>query len=218
MLRRVTPACLAGKSRGPCVWFESFLLLARVNVKPHRTFAHRIAIARALVRKPHVLILDEATSALDNESEAVVQQAINNLMESREHTVVVIAHRLSTIRNADRIALISEGKVVECGSHDELINKPHGRYKRLFESSKRRSTVESVGLRSSTAHSITKIDEEEKEEEINWEEKIAEEERNAFSVARARQMARPDSSFLVIGALGAVVAGGIFPTWGILFR
>jgi ATP-binding cassette subfamily B (MDR/TAP) protein 1 len=164
------------------------------------------------------LILDEATSALDNESEAIVQQAINNLMQSRERTVVVIAHRLSTIRNADRIALIAEGKVAECGSHDELINKPHGRYKRLFESSKRRSTVESVGLRTGGSHQISKIEEEEKEEEIDWEEKIAEEEKKAFSVARARQMARPDATFLLFGALGAVICGGVFPTWGILFR
>jgi ATP-binding cassette, subfamily B (MDR/TAP), member 1 len=177
----------------------------------------RIAIARALVRKPRVLILDEATSALDNESEAIVQEAITKLMESRDHTVVVIAHRLSTIRNADRIAVIAEGKVMECGSHDELMNKPHGRYKRLFDSSKRRSTVESLGLQKGADQKITTIDEEEQIEEINWEEKIAEEEKKSFSVARARQMAKPDVSYLFIGALGAVICGGIFPTWGILF-
>lgn len=107
---------------------------------------------------------------------------------------------------------------MECGPHDELISKPHGRYKRLFESSKRRSTVDSVGLRSSGSRQIKNVEEEEKEEEIDWEEKIAEEEKNSFSVARARQMARPDAVFLLLGALGAVICGGVFPTWGILFR
>ena len=83
----------------------------------------RVAIARALVRKPRVLILDEATSALDNESESIVQDAINRLMSSKELTVIVIAHRLSTVRNADKIALIAEGRVIEFGSHNELIAK-----------------------------------------------------------------------------------------------
>ncbi|KAH9120261.1 hypothetical protein AeMF1_007493, partial [Aphanomyces euteiches] len=69
----------------------------------------RVAIARALVRQPKILVLDEATSALDNESERVVQDAINNLMAHTDMTTIVIAHRLSTIRNADKIAVISKG-------------------------------------------------------------------------------------------------------------
>jgi len=177
----------------------------------------RVAIARALVRRPKVLILDEATSALDNESEAIVQAAIDRLMQSKDHTVIVIAHRLSTIRNADRIALISDGKVLEYGSHDELIEKPNGRYKRLFESSKRRSTVDSVGLRRSTL-TVNKVKEEEDDdEEIDWEAKIKEEEEKAFSAKRARQMAAPDTKFILAGAIGAVICGGVFPLWGILF-
>ena len=91
----------------------------------------RVAIARALVKNAPIVILDEATSALDNESEAIVQKALDNLMQNR--TVFVIAHRLSTIHNADRIAVLNEGVLVELGSHDELINIPDGRYRYLYE-------------------------------------------------------------------------------------
>lgn len=91
----------------------------------------RVAIARAIIKNAPIVILDEATSALDNESEAIVQKALDNLMKNR--TVFVIAHRLSTIHNADRIAVLNEGELVELGTHDELINKPDGRYKYLYE-------------------------------------------------------------------------------------
>lgn len=91
----------------------------------------RVAIARALIKNSPIVILDEATSALDNESEAIVQKALDNLMQNR--TVFVIAHRLSTIHNADRIAVLNEGELVELGTHDELISKPDGRYKYLYE-------------------------------------------------------------------------------------
>ncbi len=91
----------------------------------------RVAIARAIIKNSPIVILDEATSALDNESEAIVQQALDNLMANR--TVFVIAHRLSTIHNANRIAVLNEGELVELGSHEELINKVDGRYKHLYE-------------------------------------------------------------------------------------
>ena len=90
----------------------------------------RIAIARAILQNAPILILDEATSALDNKSEAIVQKAIDNLMKDR--TVFVIAHRLSTIQNADKIVVLNEGKIVEQGSHSELLDKENGAYKALY--------------------------------------------------------------------------------------
>ncbi len=91
----------------------------------------RIAIARAFVKNAPIVILDEATSALDNKSEAIVQQAIENLMEDR--TVFVIAHRLSTVRNATKIVVVNYGKITEIGSHEELINKENGIYASLYK-------------------------------------------------------------------------------------
>lgn len=91
----------------------------------------RVAIARAFIKNSPIVILDEATSALDNKSEAIVQKAIDNLMIDK--TVFVIAHRLSTIKNADRIAVINEGVLAELGTHDELMQIEHGKYKNLYE-------------------------------------------------------------------------------------
>ncbi|WP_239226849.1 ATP-binding cassette domain-containing protein, partial [Citrobacter werkmanii] len=91
----------------------------------------RISIARALLKNAPVLIFDEATSALDNESERVVQQALESLTESC--TTIVIAHRLSTVENADKIVVMDGGKVVESGKHQELLEQG-GLYTRLYQS------------------------------------------------------------------------------------
>ena len=90
----------------------------------------RVAIARAFLKNAPILILDEATSALDNKAESIVQMAIDNLMKDK--TVFVIAHRLSTIQNADRIAVINQGTLVELGCHEELMNIENGQYRALY--------------------------------------------------------------------------------------
>lgn len=91
----------------------------------------RVAIARAMIKNAPILILDEATSALDNKSEAIVQKALENLMQNK--TVFVIAHRLSTIKNADKIVVINDGEIAEVGTHEELLNIENGAYKHLYE-------------------------------------------------------------------------------------
>ena len=89
----------------------------------------RIAIARAIIKDAPILVLDEATSALDSESEAAIQEALANLMEGR--TSIVVAHRLSTIAGLDRIVVLRDGKIVEQGSHKELLAK-NGEYAKLW--------------------------------------------------------------------------------------
>ncbi|KAJ4968523.1 hypothetical protein NE237_015224 [Protea cynaroides] len=90
----------------------------------------RVAIARAILKDPRILLLDEATSALDAESERIVQEALDRVMINR--TTVIVAHRLSTVRNADMIAVIHRGKLVEKGSHSELVKDPEGAYSQLI--------------------------------------------------------------------------------------
>ncbi|KAB1999115.1 hypothetical protein ES319_D12G138500v1 [Gossypium barbadense] len=90
----------------------------------------RVAIARAILKDPRILLLDEATSALDAESERVVQEALDRIMGNR--TTVIVAHRLSTVRNANTIAVIHRGKMVEKGSHSELLKDPEGAYSQLI--------------------------------------------------------------------------------------
>ena len=104
-------------------------LIGERGVKLSGGQKQRIAIARAILRNAPILILDEATSALDSESEKLVQDALHNLMEHR--TSFVIAHRLSTIKNANRILVMNDGKIVESGSHESLLANS-GLYKKYY--------------------------------------------------------------------------------------
>ena len=182
--------------------------------------------------------MDEATSALDNESEAIVQEALNKLMESQDQTCIVIAHRLTTIRNADRIAFIADGKVKEFGTHEELMEKPKGRYKRLVESQGRKASAIALdvieespkkkkgkkgkgkkekGEKGNGKKKAGDDETDDEEEHPDWEKNIEKEESSAFSLERVRKLAAPDAMYLLVGSVGALMAGSVFPMWGLLF-
>ncbi|XP_057484562.1 ABC transporter B family member 4-like [Actinidia eriantha] len=113
----------------------------------------RVAIARAILKDPRILLLDEATSALDAESERIVQEALDRIMVNR--TTVIVAHRLSTVRNADMIAVIHRGKLVEKGSHSELLEDPEGAYSQLIRLQEVNKHSEKAAVDQDKADSIT---------------------------------------------------------------
>uniref|UniRef100_A0A3B3Y653 ATP-binding cassette, sub-family B (MDR/TAP), member 11a n=1 Tax=Poecilia mexicana TaxID=48701 RepID=A0A3B3Y653_9TELE len=166
----------------------------------------RIAIARALIRNPRILLLDMATSALDNESEAVVQEALDNV----RRTTISIAHRLSTIRNADVIVGFEHGCAVERGTHSELLEK-QGVYFTLVTLQNQGSSNTANELSKSMARiafiqicqQVTEDDPDEKEE--------------SAPVARILKYNQPEWPYMLLGSLGAAVNGSVNPVYAVLF-
>jgi len=186
----------------------------------------RIAIARALVKMPNIMLLDEATSALDTASEKIVQAALDDIMSSKTQTTLVIAHRLSTIRNADRIAVISDGKVREIGTHDELMAKEQGHYRRLqmyqdldTNQEMKDQLKASAKLAHADATKNTKNAKSSGEDTIQVEKSLEEIDKEAAkkNAKRAWAMGSQDRGYFIIGAIGACLAGLVFPGMGFIF-
>ncbi|XP_062208905.1 ABC transporter B family member 21-like [Phragmites australis] len=198
----------------------------------------RIAIARAILKDPRILLLDEATSALDAESERVVQEALDRVMTNR--TTVIVAHRLSTVRNADTIAVIHQGSLVEKGPHNELLKDPEGAYSQLIRlqeanrqdksdrkddsgaRSSKQSINKSASRRSShdnsSHHSFSVpfgmplgIDIQDGSSN-----KLCDEIRQEVPLSRLASLNKPEIPVLILGSLASVVCGVIFPIFAIL--
>ncbi|XP_057511463.1 LOW QUALITY PROTEIN: ABC transporter B family member 2-like [Actinidia eriantha] len=187
----------------------------------------RIAISRAIVKNPSILLLDEATSALDAESEKSVQEALDRVMVGR--TTVVVAHRLSTIRNADVIAVVQNGKIVETGSHDELMSKPNSAYAALVQLQETASLrrLPSYGPSLSRPLSIRYSRELSRTTSRGTSfhsDKLsvcrigvdgAETARPNVSSGRLYSMVRPDWTYGVTGTICALIAGAQFPLFAL---
>ncbi|XP_057439153.1 ABC transporter B family member 4-like [Lotus japonicus] len=190
----------------------------------------RIAIARAILKDPRILLLDEATSSLDEESQRVVQQALDRVMVNR--TTIVVAHRLSTVRNADTIAVIHRGKVIEKGTHIELLKDPEGAYSQLIsllevnkesneiaenQNKNRLSAQLGSSLGNSSCHPIpfslpTRVNVLDVEyEKLQHKEKSLE-----VPLLRLASLNKPEIPELLMGCVAAIANGAILPIYGAL--
>ena len=185
----------------------------------------RIAIARALIRNPQILLLDEATSALDNESEAVVQEALDKLDTGR--TTIIVAHRLSTVRNADMIVAMEAGKVKEVGSHDELMEN-QGLYFSLVnrqlagkdEDFEAKIEDESAGgiMRTESVKKVkTQLSKQVSIKVNAKKEEYAEKQSRWTMISRLMYMNKPEWAWILVGTIFAVMFGSLTPLFGSLF-
>ncbi|XP_023885640.2 ABC transporter B family member 11 [Quercus suber] len=192
----------------------------------------RVAIARAILKDPRILLLDEATSALDAESERIVQEALDRIMTNR--TTVIVAHRLSTVRNADTIAVIHQGKIVEKGSHSELIKDPEGAYSQLIHLQDISTMLEQNVLndqempelprRNSSHHSYSKSlgvadvvsVQETTPAETTTPASAPTKLPPEVSLHRLAHLNKPEIPVLLLGTIAAVANGLILPVHGIL--
>lgn len=145
-----------------------------------------------------------------------MQEALDQLMQDHSRTTIVIAHRLSTIRNADRIAVISDGKVRELGTHDELMANPESKYRRLHELQDMGSSTHVSRVKSSEKSSITKTSKGKDLSTVDEDEKVDTEKEKSVA-SKARLLAKDDLHLFGVGSIGAVLAGLMFPGWGIIF-
>ncbi|XP_017777587.1 PREDICTED: multidrug resistance protein 1B-like isoform X2 [Nicrophorus vespilloides] len=179
----------------------------------------RIAIARALVRKPAILLLDEATSALDTNSEAQVQAALDSA--SKGCTTIIVAHRLSTIRGANRIVVLSEGQVVEEGTHDKLMSLKSAYYKLVT------SQISSEVKGNLEENNMTDLDESNNEvspklsvisNDIQAEEVLEKDNINMWTtIGEILKLNKPETMHIIIACIGAAISGASLPIYSIVF-
>ncbi|CAB4303787.1 unnamed protein product [Prunus armeniaca] len=197
----------------------------------------RIAIARAVLKDPRILLLDEATSALDAESERIVQEALDRIMVNR--TSVIVAHRLSTVRNADTIAIIQKGKMVERGSHSDLIKDPEGAYSQLIRlqevNKESEQTAEAqdkseittkcfrqLSQRMALVRSLSRNSSVGSKRENNTLQSDPEapalplEQPPKISMHRLAALNKPEIPVLLIGTVAAIITGVMIPIFGLL--
>ncbi|XP_042516405.1 putative ABC transporter B family member 8 [Macadamia integrifolia] len=187
----------------------------------------RIAIARAIIKNPAILLLDEATSALDSESETMVQNALDQASMGR--TTLVVAHKLSTVRNADQIAVVSGGSIIEMGSHNDLINRKNGHYARLAKlqrqfssddqeresrlpSSVTRSSTGRFSIRSSPASFASPMATLVNYDDQNMKSAAS---RSPPSFSRLLLLNSPEWKKGVMGSLSAIVFGSVQPVYAL---
>ncbi|XP_030947834.1 ABC transporter B family member 4-like isoform X17 [Quercus lobata] len=197
----------------------------------------RIAIARAILKDPRILLLDEATSALDTESERVVQEALDRIMVNR--TTVIVAHRLCTVRNADMIAVIHKGKLVEKGSHSELLKDPDGAYSQLIrlqeankvskqdvndqnkseinvesfrQSSKRKAILKSISSKNKSEITVESFRQSKEPDSPS----VAQQQAPEVSLRRLAYLNKPEIPVVLIGTVASSISGVVFPIYSIL--